>query len=109
MPGEVSDLEKNRILVEWLEYQLRQAKNRVRELEVKAEQEKRARERAYAEQRWKLQPQRGGRPAMLHRGGCTLSAGEHGLLNRDEALIALEEPGVEVCEICRPETGLIGG
>ncbi|MFJ2279273.1 DUF6233 domain-containing protein [Streptomyces sp. NPDC087866] len=107
MSGNISDLDKNRILVEWLEWQLRQAKNRVRELEVKAEQEKRARQVAYAEQRWKLQPKRGGRPAMLHRGGCTLSAGEHGLLDRVEALVALEEPGVEVCEICRPETGLL--
>ncbi|MGZ2361706.1 DUF6233 domain-containing protein [Streptomyces sp. 372A] len=109
MSGDISDLDKNRALVEWLDWQLNQAKRRVRELEVKAEQERRARERAYAEQRWKLQPRRGGRPAMLHRGGCSLSAGEHGLLDRAEALVALEEPEVEVCEICRPETGLLGG
>lgn len=109
MSGDVSDLDKNRALVDWLEYQLRQARNRVRELEGKAEQEARARERARAERSWKIQPQRAGRPAMLHRGGCTLSAGADGLINRGEGLIALEEPDIEACEICRPETALADG
>ncbi|MFD7868034.1 DUF6233 domain-containing protein [Streptomyces sp. NPDC059783] len=108
-PSQVSDLEKNRILVDWLEYQLRQAKNRVRELEVQEAQERRQRERARAERSWKIQPQRAGRPAMLHRGGCTLAAGANGLINREEALIALEEPDIEACDVCRPETGLLSG
>lgn len=109
MPGDISDLDKNRALVDWLEYQLRQAKNRVRELEVAEAQERRRRERARAEMSWKIQPARAGRPAMLHRGACTLSAGERGLINREEALIALQEPDIEACEICRPETGLADG
>ncbi|MFJ2094755.1 DUF6233 domain-containing protein [Streptomyces sp. NPDC087901] len=106
MFGEISDLDKNRALVDWLEYQLRQAKNRVRELEVKAEQEQRARERARAEMSWKIQPQRAGTTAMLHHGGCSLYETTMGFLNREEALIALAEPDIEACEICRPETGL---
>ncbi|MGW2113270.1 hypothetical protein [Streptomyces sp. NPDC001948] len=32
-PGGIPDLDENRVLVEWLEWQLRQARNRVRELE----------------------------------------------------------------------------
>ncbi|MFD4863187.1 hypothetical protein [Streptomyces atratus] len=73
MPGgDMSDLDKNRALVDWLRYQLRQAENRVQELEVKELQEQRARERARAEQSWKIQPKRSGETAMLHRGGCCL-------------------------------------
>lgn len=108
-PSQVSDLEKNRILAEWLRWQLRQTENRIRELEVKEQQERHRRERARAEMSWKIQPERAGRPAMLHRGGCTLSAGEHGLINREEALIALQEPDIEACEVCRPETALTEG
>jgi hypothetical protein len=48
--GDISDLHKNRALVDWLRYQLRRAENRVHELEAKALQEQRARERARAEQ-----------------------------------------------------------
>ncbi|MFB7211755.1 hypothetical protein [Streptomyces sp. NPDC056255] len=51
-PGGISDLDKNRALVEWLEWQLRKARNRVRELEVREEQERRRRERAHAAPRW---------------------------------------------------------
>ncbi|MFE7045893.1 hypothetical protein ACFU9X_42795 [Streptomyces atratus] len=73
MPGgDMSDLDKNRALVDWLRYQLRQAKNQVQELEVKELQEQRARERTRAEQSWKIQPKRSGETAMLHRGGCCL-------------------------------------
>ncbi|MFB6986150.1 hypothetical protein [Streptomyces sp. NPDC056304] len=66
MPGPegISDLDKNRALADWLEWQLRQVRNRIRELEVREQQEARARERARAEQSWKIQPQRAGRPAM---------------------------------------------
>ncbi|MGW1106118.1 DUF6233 domain-containing protein [Streptomyces sp. NPDC002540] len=108
MPGAegISDLDKNRALADWLEWQLRQVRNRIRELEVKEQQELRARERARAEQSWKIQPQRAGRPAMLHRGGCTLFKSELGFLNREEAVIALAEPDIEPCEICTPQTGL---
>ncbi|MGY3676476.1 DUF6233 domain-containing protein [Streptomyces sp. TE33382] len=104
--GGMPDLDKNRALADWLEYQLRQVRNRIRELEVKEQQEARARQRARAEQSWKIQPQRGGMAAMLHRGGCTLFKSELGFINREEAMIALAEPDIEACEVCRPETGL---
>ncbi|MFD9605294.1 DUF6233 domain-containing protein [Streptomyces sp. NPDC056441] len=107
MPGgDTSDLDKNRALVDWLRYQLRQAENRVRELEVKELQEQRARERARAEQSWKIQPKRSGETAMLHRGGCGLYSAQLGFINRQEAIIALDEPDIEACQICNPQTGL---
>ncbi|MFD4945278.1 DUF6233 domain-containing protein [Streptomyces sp. NPDC058409] len=107
MPGgDISDLDKNRALVDWLRYQLRQAENRVRELEVKELQEQRAQERARAEQSWKIQPKRSGETAMLHRGGCGLYSAQLGFINRQEAIIALGEPGIEACQICNPQTGL---
>ncbi|MFJ7200714.1 MULTISPECIES: DUF6233 domain-containing protein [unclassified Streptomyces] len=103
----ISDLDKNRILEQWLEWQLRHVRGRIRELEVKERQEERARERARAEQSWKIQPQRSGRTALLHRGGCGLYNAALGFLDREEALIALAEPDIEPCEVCRPETGLV--
>ncbi|MFE5097355.1 DUF6233 domain-containing protein [Streptomyces sp. NPDC056638] len=107
MPGgDISDLDKNRALVDWLRYQLRQAENRVRELEVKELQEQRARERARAERSWKIQPKRSGETAMLHRGGCSLYSAQLGFINRQEAIIALDEPDIEACQICNPQTGL---
>ncbi|WP_413754489.1 DUF6233 domain-containing protein [Streptomyces sp. R-74717] len=107
MPGgDISDLDKNRALVDWLRYQLRQAENRVREPEVKELQEQRARERARAEQSWKIQPKRSGETAMLHRAGCALYSAQLGFINRQEAIIALDEPDIEACQICNPQTGL---
>ncbi|WP_331756322.1 DUF6233 domain-containing protein (plasmid) [Streptomyces sp. NBC_01590] len=108
MPGgDISDLDKNRALVDWLRYQLRQAENRVRELEVKELQEQRAQERARAEQSWKIQPKRSGETAMLHRGGCGLYSAQLGFINRQEAIIAMNEPDIEACQICTPEMGLV--
>ncbi|MFF2438791.1 hypothetical protein ACFVU4_32315 [Streptomyces sp. NPDC058107] len=49
-PGSISDLDKNRSLAAWLEWQLRQTRSRIRELEIQEEQERRRRERARAEQ-----------------------------------------------------------
>ncbi|MFC9627393.1 DUF6233 domain-containing protein [Streptomyces sp. NPDC056930] len=110
MPGgDISDLDRNRALVDWLRYQLRQAENRVRELEVKELQEQRAGERARAEQSWKIQPKRSGETAMLHRGGCGLYSAQLGFINRQEAIIAMNEPDIEACQICKPETGLVDG
>ncbi|MER6499181.1 DUF6233 domain-containing protein [Streptomyces sp. NPDC001455] len=111
MPGPdgVSDLDKNRALEQWLEYQLRQVRARIRDLERAEEQDRRRRERARIEQIWKLQPQLAGTPAMLHRGGCGLYKTELGYLNREEAIIALAEPDIEPWEVCRPETGLTTG
>ncbi|MER5618547.1 DUF6233 domain-containing protein [Streptomyces sp. NPDC002215] len=107
-PGGISDLDKNRALGEWLEWQLRKARNRVRELEVQEEQERRRREQAHAALRWKIQP-RSSSAALVHRGDCALYPVEGGFLTREEAMIALAEPDIEACQICKPETGLVHG
>lgn len=101
-----SDLEKNLALEEWLEYQLRLTRERIRELSAQDDRQLRARQRARAEQAWKIQPGRSAAVSLLHRGGCTLYSGSRGYLDRHEALALLAEPGVEPCGICRPETGL---
>ncbi|MET7791823.1 DUF6233 domain-containing protein [Streptomyces sp900116325] len=105
-PGSISDLDKNRCLAACLEWQLRQTRNRIRELETQEQQEQRRRERAWAEQSWKMQPKRTGDTAMLHRGGCALCP-DMGFINRQEAIIALAEPDIEPCQICNPPMGLV--
>ena len=103
---EPTPLEKNRALAQWLEFQLRQVRGRIRELEVAEEQERRRREAAHAALRWKIQPQRSNATALLHRGDCTLYTSEMGFISREDAMVALAEPDIEPCEICRPDTGL---
>ncbi|MFC9758575.1 DUF6233 domain-containing protein [Streptomyces sp. NPDC056921] len=108
VPGAISDLDENRALAEWLEWQLRQVRGRIRELEIKEEQERR-REQAHAALRWKIQPQRSSSAALVHRGDCALYPVEGGFLTRGEAMIALAEPDIEACQICKPQTGLVHG
>ncbi|MEE1804854.1 DUF6233 domain-containing protein, partial [Streptomyces sp. BE133] len=72
-------------------------------------QEQRARERARAVQSTKIHPNPSGATAMLHRGGCSLYSAQLGFINRQEAIIALDEPDSEACQICKPETGLVDG
>jgi hypothetical protein len=109
MPPE-ERLTKLRTLEEWLDYQLRTTRARIATLEADVERDRRQRERAYREQRWKLQPSRaaGDRTTTLHRGGCTMWQKEMGYLDRSEVLLALDDEDtiVEMCQICRPETGL---
>ncbi|MFF9654006.1 DUF6233 domain-containing protein [Streptomyces sp. NPDC014622] len=104
--GEPSPLDKNGALEQWLEYRLRQVRARIRDLERSEERDRRRRERACIEQVWKLQPERAGAPAMLHLGGCGLYKTELGHLDSEESLIALAEPDIEPCEVCRPDAGL---
>ncbi|MFD4863499.1 DUF6233 domain-containing protein [Streptomyces atratus] len=56
-----------------------------------------------------MQPKRSGETAMLHRGGCGLYSAQLGFINRQEAITAMNEPDIEVCRICKPETGLVDG
>ncbi|MDX2622662.1 DUF6233 domain-containing protein [Streptomyces sp. WI03-5b] len=103
----VSDLEKNRALLEWLRWQVGQTERRVRELEIQDAQERARRERARTEMSWKIQVQRSWSTALLHRGGCATYPDQVGLISREDALVALAEPDIEPCEVCRPQTGFM--
>lgn len=100
-------LAKLHALEEWLAWQLNATRAKIRAIEAESEREKRAAARAYAEQRWKLEPSRDGR-TVLHRGGCGIWKKEHGYLGRDEVLLALENDALTVvmCGVCNPEPGL---
>ena len=104
-------LEKLRTLEAWLDWQLRTTRDRIRDLQAEMERDRRQQQRARAEAAWKLQPDRArARTSILHRGGCTLWEGAAGYLSRDEVLLALDDDTmtIEMCGICRPETGLEG-
>ncbi|MEU9496582.1 hypothetical protein AB0K64_34225 [Streptomyces sp. NPDC053741] len=53
-PGAISDLEKNRVLLDWLRWQVGQTERRIRELEIQEAQERARREQARAERAWKI-------------------------------------------------------
>ncbi|WUW27003.1 DUF6233 domain-containing protein (plasmid) [Streptomyces sp. NBC_01463] len=78
----------------------------MRELEAAEEQERRQAEQARARESWKIQPQRSHEAALLHRGDCSLYKSAFGFISHTDALIALDEPDVEPCQICMPESGL---
>ncbi|MEV6742524.1 DUF6233 domain-containing protein [Streptomyces sp. NPDC051104] len=102
-------LEKLRTLEAWLDWQLKQTCARIRTLEAELERERRQQQRAREETSWKLQPDRARkRVSTLHRGGCTMWKSEMGYLSREDVLLALDDDTmtIEMCGICRPETGL---
>ncbi|MFB4420668.1 DUF6233 domain-containing protein [Streptomyces sp. QL37] len=47
-------------------------------------------------------------PPRLHRGGCATYPDQVGLISRAGAMVALAEPDIEPCGVCRPDTGLRG-
>ncbi|CAM5605115.1 DUF6233 domain-containing protein [Streptomyces coeruleorubidus] len=106
MPPE-ERLAKVRALEEWLDWQLNATRAKRRTLEAQVERERKAAQRAWQEQRWKLEPARN-RRTVLHRGGCGIWKGETGFVTREEALLALEDDSltVEMCSVCNPESGL---
>jgi hypothetical protein len=106
-PGE--RLAKLRALEEWLDYQLRTTRAKIRTLEADMARARVQEQRAYAEARWKLEPARD-RRSVLHRGGCGIWKGEHGYLDRAEVLEALRDETlvVEMCGVCNPGSGLEG-
>ncbi|MFD8347093.1 DUF6233 domain-containing protein [[Kitasatospora] papulosa] len=55
----------------------------------------------------RFQPQRSSSTALLHRGGCATYPDQVGLISREDVMVALAEPGIEPCEVCRPQTGLL--
>ena len=66
-------LERQRVLREWLRYQLNLTDRAIRELEEQQAEEKRRREAARREASWTIQPARAveGHP-VLHRGACEI-------------------------------------
>ncbi|WP_444971886.1 DUF6233 domain-containing protein [Streptomyces sp. SAI-25] len=84
----------------------RRAGRRVQELEAQEAKERQRREQAYAGRRWKVEPERADAAALLHRGDCATYPVAGGYIDRDHALVALEMPDVEPCQVCRPDTGL---
>lgn len=108
-PSSLSRLDKLHIAREYMAHQVARLDEAIQQAEVEERELARRRERARIEQQWKVQPARAANgTAMLHRGGCTLFKTEVGYLSRNEALTALEleDPRVECCGVCRPETGL---
>ncbi|MGV9278107.1 DUF6233 domain-containing protein [Streptomyces griseosporeus] len=105
----VERLAKLRALEEWLDWQLNSTRARIRTTEAEVERLKRAEARAYAEQRWKVEPARSGQ-TVLHRGGCGVWKQEAGYLERREVFLLLEDDTltVKMCDVCQPETGLRG-
>lgn len=104
-------LAKLKALEEWLAWQLNATRAKIRTVEAEVERDKRAAARAYAEMRWKVEPTREGRRTVLHRGGCSIWQGEVGYLEREEALLALQDDTitVDMCAVCNPEPGLRPG
>lgn len=102
-------LAKLTALEEWLDYQLRTTRAKIRTLQAKVERGRKQAQRAWQEQRWKLEPARN-RRTVLHRGGCGIWKGETGFVTREEALLALEDESlhVEMCPVCNPKSGLRG-
>ncbi|MEU9861344.1 DUF6233 domain-containing protein [Streptomyces sp. NPDC047971] len=96
-------LEKKRTLHAWLQWQTEQTAREIRQLEADEKEEKRRRNIARAEVRWKIQPSRAaeGQP-MLHRGNCRIDPRQAGLLSSDEVIVALREfPAMDMCDICK--------
>lgn len=56
---------------------------------------------------WKIRTQRSSSTALLHRGDCATYPDQVGLISRADALVALAEPDIELCEAGRPQTGLL--
>lgn len=103
-----SDVNRLRVIVTYLRLQLQQAEAALHTAEAREERERKQQQRAYAEQHWKLEPRRGTRTAILHRGGCGQWRRQLGYLDREEVQLALadDELTIEMCQICRPEGGL---
>ncbi|NBE51989.1 DUF6233 domain-containing protein [Streptomyces boluensis] len=94
----------------WLEHQLNLTRTNRLNLEAQIDHDRKRRQRAHAELRWKIQPARAAEgQAMLHRGGCHLWRQEFGYLDRAEVEVALSDEHlgeIEFCDVCNPLAAL---
>ncbi|MGW1553457.1 DUF6233 domain-containing protein [Streptomyces sp. NPDC002346] len=121
-PGSISRLDKLRALEEWLDWQLRQTRGRIRELEAQErqghqQQEQRAREKR-VQGKPRVEERRSRTPdwgiddigvgtlqSEVHRGDCFAAGKRLRAISRGQALAALAD-GAPACEVCRPDTAL---
>lgn len=99
------DLPRLHTLETYLQLQLQAVRSRIAEIETAAPTTPATLPAEATPGWWRLQPNRAGRGGgILHRGDCPHAGGAR--LSRAEALIALSEPGVEMCEQCQPQKAL---
>lgn len=101
-------LAKHRAVAAWLEYQWRQEMRIVADLEQQVAEQERRRAKARAGLNFKIEPERAGHGARLHRGDCATYPDEHGLIDAGDAVIALRDPGTPIapCQVCNPVAAL---
>ncbi|MFE2095093.1 DUF6233 domain-containing protein [Streptomyces sp. NPDC059460] len=123
-PGSISRLDKLRALQEWLDWQLRQTRGRIQQLEAQERQEhhqareKRVQGKPRVEKREseKRRPRTfpdwgiddigvGTLQSEVHRGDCFAAGKRLRAISREQALAALAD-GAPACEVCRPDTAL---
>ncbi|WP_327241086.1 DUF6233 domain-containing protein [Streptomyces sp. NBC_01320] len=126
-PGSISRLDKLLALQEWLDWQLRQTRGRIRELEAQERQEQRQEKQRAREQREQGKPRAeelrskerrprtpdwgiddigiGTSRSEVHRGDCFAAGKQLRAISREQAAAALAD-GAPACEVCRPDTVL---
>ncbi|MFV5998858.1 DUF6233 domain-containing protein [Streptomyces sp. NPDC056231] len=127
-PGSMSRLDKLRALQEWLDWQLRQTRGRIQQLEAQERQgqQRRAPERQRGREQGKETVEKresekrrpptfpdwgitdvgiGTSRSEVHRGDCFAGGKQLRAISREQALAALGD-GVQACEVCRPDTAL---
>ncbi|MFD4032733.1 DUF6233 domain-containing protein [Streptomyces sp. NPDC058637] len=119
---EPTPLEKYKALAQWLEFQLRQVRGRIRDLEAQEHQERGRRKpqpeesagpgRREVEEKpqprppdWGISEAGPGSVVEVHRGDCWAARKELRAISRERALAELAD-GAPACEVCRPDRPL---
>ncbi|MFE1949988.1 DUF6233 domain-containing protein [Streptomyces sp. NPDC059524] len=101
-------LAKHRAVEAWLEYQLRETRRTIAELEKEAVEGERRRAVAYRERRYTLeQGDSEEQIGILHRGACEQYKGED-FFEAPQAAVLLRDRRAVPCDTCRPALGLRG-